>query len=197
MKNIIKNYETPISNFVIVSPQFSEEELQKIIDYCETKDTHHGFVGNNTLDHQVRNSNISWISKNRDSEWFFERLIQIVSKVNYENFQFDLTGFDILQYTKYEKDQLYNWHQDIALGYPENNLHRKLSFSLILNSAEKDYSGGEFGIVNTGDIHKTETIPLAKGQIIFFPSFVSHKVYPVNTGTRKSLVGWVIGPKFK
>jgi len=37
---------------------------------------------------------------------------------------------------------------------------------------------------------------LKKGTMIIFPSFVWHKVNPVLTGVRKTLVGWVVGKPF-
>ena len=37
----------------------------------------------------------------------------------------------------------------------------------------------------------------AKGSIVVFPSFVFHRVRPVITGTRYSLVCWNLGKPFK
>ena len=38
---------------------------------------------------------------------------------------------------------------------------------------------------------------LPKGSIIFFPSFVWHRVKPVTSGTRYSLVVWHLGRPFR
>ena len=38
-------------------------------------------------------------------------------------------------------------------------------------------------------------LPVGSG--LFFQSSYFHRVLPVKTGLRKSLVGWVLGPKFK
>ena len=73
-------------------------------------------------------------------------------------------------------------------------LYRKLSFSLCLNQQGNDYSGGDFKI-KTGA--EEDSVKLNKGDMIVFPSFILHKVEPVTEGVRKSLVGWVTGPKFK
>ena len=35
------------------------------------------------------------------------------------------------------------------------------------------------------------------GRAVLFPSFLCHRVKPVTKGIRKSLVVWVVGPKFK
>ena len=37
----------------------------------------------------------------------------------------------------------------------------------------------------------------ARGTLVAFPSYVMHRVTPVTSGTRKSLVAWVAGPKFR
>jgi PKHD-type hydroxylase len=38
---------------------------------------------------------------------------------------------------------------------------------------------------------------MKRGSIMFFPSFLLHRVAEVTEGKRKSLVGWVTGPKFR
>ncbi len=38
---------------------------------------------------------------------------------------------------------------------------------------------------------------MIKGRMIFFPSFLIHRVAPVTQGIRRSLVIWVTGPKFR
>jgi PKHD-type hydroxylase len=70
---------------------------------------------------------------------------------------------------------------------------RKLSFSVMLTDPE-EYEGGEL-------LLKIDSFPITppnkKGTVIFFPSYVLHEVTPVTKGTRKTLVGWVLGPKFR
>ena len=63
----------------------------------------------------------------------------------------------------------------------------------LLTDPETDYTGGNFEI-NTGG--NSEIVPFPKGRIIAFPSFILHRVTPVTSGTRKSIVIWVTGPKF-
>jgi PKHD-type hydroxylase len=70
---------------------------------------------------------------------------------------------------------------------------RKLSISLML-SDPSEYTGGDFEIM-TG---KSPTQVLQpKGRAIAFPSYMMHRVTPIITGVRRSLVVWVLGPKFK
>jgi PKHD-type hydroxylase len=39
--------------------------------------------------------------------------------------------------------------------------------------------------------------PKELGTVIVFPSFVIHEVKKITAGTRRSLVTWVNGPRFK
>jgi PKHD-type hydroxylase len=60
----------------------------------------------------------------------------------------------------------------------------------------ENYEGGYFQI-NVGKESEPLFIQAKKGRAIFFPSFMIHRVTPVTLGTRRSLVVWVLGPKFK
>jgi len=74
---------------------------------------------------------------------------------------------------------------------------RKLSLSLILSDPD-DYEGGDF-YIQTGspDPEKLIKMEQKKGRVLAFPSFMIHGVAPVTKGTRRSIVVWVDGPKFK
>ena len=66
-------------------------------------------------------------------------------------------------------------------------------FSLQL-SGPSNYEGGELMIqAGDGDCAAEK----ARGTLIAFPSYVLHRVAPVTTGVRKSLVIWVAGPEFR
>ena len=109
-------------------------------------------------------------------------------------YNFHLNGYSQFQYTTYDSTGRYDWHTDIALGEKFGNdaEPRKLSFTMLLND---DFEGGEFQI-NTGKEESAVTVDLKKGKIVMFPSFMIHRVTPITKGVRKSLVVWVMGPKF-
>ena len=147
--------------------------------------------------------------------WIAPFLMYYVNRANRENFFFDLYGIDgeFLQYTVYNPGEFYNWHRDDSLvnklttpphKYTEvrpdltlNNtreLCRKLSFSLLLSDAE-EYEGGQFQLM--GYDNKMYEVPQKKGTLVIFDSTTLHRVRPVKKGTRKSLVGWVVGPRWR
>ena len=70
---------------------------------------------------------------------------------------------------------------------------RKLSLTILLNDPS-EFKGGEFQLQTKNE---PSTISLTKGEVVFFPSFLLHRVTTLTEGIRKSLVVWVTGPKFR
>ena len=172
-----------------------------------------------TIDKNKRNSKNAWIPTNH---WISGFLWHYIQKANRDNFLYDLSHIDAekLQYTRYEKGEYYNWHKDtgIALNYePKINeilagdsvdnkeVHldylnqkteyvRKLSFTLQL-SEPTDYRGGEVEFLDSGG--KRFLAPKQRGTMIVFDSRTRHRVRKIKSGIRKSIVGWVVGPRWK
>ena len=70
----------------------------------------------------------------------------------------------------------------------------KLSFSLQLSDPD-DYEGGNFQLIDESG--KLYVAPRKRGTIILFDSRTQHRVLKVKKGRRKSIVGWVVGPRWK
>ena len=142
------------------------------------------------VDLEVRDSKIAWVSSNH---WIAGFCYHYVLQANESNFGYDIKPFGdrYLQYTSYSEGEHYNWHVDTIRK--EDSI-RKLSFSLQLSDPE-DYSGGELQFIDEGD--KLFFAPKDRGTIIIFDSRIKHRVMKVRSGCRKSLVGWVEGPKWK
>ena len=70
---------------------------------------------------------------------------------------------------------------------------RKISASLQLSSPT-DYNGGEMLIKSN---REAIISPKELGTLIVFPSFLLHKVKPIISGQRESLVIWISGPPFR
>lgn len=118
-----------------------------------------------------------------------------VLKANRENFKYDISGFDneMMQYTSYSEGEYYNWHTDSGL-LSEDPHQRKLSIIVQL-SDPSDYRGGEVQIMSEDG--SMMVLPKVRGSVIVFDSRTRHRVRKVESGVRKSLVGWVVGPKWK
>ena len=152
-----------------------------------------------------RKSNVVWM----DDPWIYKEIHPLVHAANQNagwNFQWDFS--ESCQFTKYKLNQFYDWHCD-SWNKPydkpnEPNTHgkiRKLSVTVSL-SDETEYEGGDFEFdfrssddgSNQPQICK-EIKP--KGSVVVFPSFVWHRVKPVISGTRYSLVMWNLGQPWK
>jgi PKHD-type hydroxylase len=180
--------------FVTWNNGFSEEEISKIIEIGDSLEKEPSKIDDGVLPPKdIRISDLSWIRPNQDTVWLFDKLSWILRQLNGQFYRFNITGFDEpLQYTTYygreEEGGHYTWHCDHGRDAP-----RKLSIVLQL-SDPTEYEGGNLEILS--DIGKILTVDKKKGFLAMFPSFRTHRVTPVTSGIRKSLVVWATGPAF-
>ena len=153
-----------------------------------------------------RNSDIVWMS----DRWIYNEIHPYIHEANKNaGWKFNWNFSESCQFTKYKKGQYYGWHCDSwekPYDTPENpNSHgkiRKLSVTVTL-SDPKDYKGGEleFDFRNLDPNKKSNikkcTEILSKGSLVVFPSFVWHRICPVKSGERNSLVIWNLGYPFQ
>ena len=148
-------------------------------------------------DNDIRKCKIAWLT-NIDLR---TEVFHSVNLYNKQNWNYDLDGTESFQYGIYSDGGHYNWHIDTAPKIGKHNdkyLSRKLSMTIWLNDPD-EYEGGELDI----EVHsplkeiRYDTLKLSKGSIVIFPSNKWHRVRPVTSGERKSLVGWFSGPPFR
>ena len=149
-------------------------------------------------DINTRNSQVIFFS----DKWVFELAYSFIKSANEQaGWEYDIESMENLQLTRYETEGFYGWHSDGPsdnfgkYDRPKddllNGLIRKLSITILLND---DYEGGEFQI-KTG---RENYIPPEQesGNLLFFPSYLVHRVTLVTKGTRSVIVGWVHGNSF-
>ncbi len=153
-----------------------------------------------------RRSNITWLEhpiggpSSSGKEGLTQEIFRMVEDINKDRWQCKIDTIEALQYSEYTADVSgeYGWHQDI-LGKPYSDGRiRKITFSIFLND---DYTGGEFDLEIYGPGHEqdgkryiTFSAQETDQNILFFESNMWHRVRPVKSGVRKSLVGWSLGP---
>jgi len=98
---------------------------------------------------------------------------------------------ELAQYTEYPEGGFYDWHMDSDVSFEYGPPVRKISMTCLL-SPEPEFEGGDLEMMEEGKI-----IKLKQGQIVFFSSFLKHRVTPVTRGNRKSLVMWFGGPPLR
>jgi PKHD-type hydroxylase len=171
---------------------FTPEECQKIIDYAEQFEKINAGVSNKgELNAEIRESKVVWITPAPEINWVYQRLTDIITRLNADYFRFDLFGFtEGFQFTEYNAPGgHYGKHVDSMF----NGTVRKLSFVLQL-SDPKDYEGGELQIHLSDN---PEAMKKQQGTVVVFPSPTLHQVTPITEGRRYSLVGWITGKPFK
>jgi PKHD-type hydroxylase len=165
----------------------SKEECGKVVELGENLPRTDGRVELGPDAYRV--SHIAWIEPRPETHWLFHKLAVLFAEAN-RHYGFELVGFvDALQYTVYGAEQHFEWHLDLGM---DQTSARKLSMSIQL-SDPGDYAGGDLELisVNTG----AESRQL--GSATFFPSYLAHRVTPVKSGVRRSLVAWAYGPAFR
>ena len=180
---------------VVWKDALTPDEVDAIIAYGDQLEPMKAEIAgrNDNTDH-LRITRVAWIEHQRpEIHWLHTRLSEMVLQINAQFYRYDLYGLnEAFQYTVYEGAEggYYGWHVDMGEKRYEP---RKISLSLQL-SDPSDYEGGDL-VLEAGDAsHQAEK---SRGTLIAFPSYVLHRVVPVTSGVRKSLVIWVAGPEFR
>ena len=186
-----------------------EKDLTEKFDSSMQDSRLHG----DALNKDKRNSKNTWIPSHY---WIAGFLWHYVERANRENFLYNLKCIDgeSLQYTRYGVGEFYNWHNDAGLAtqfkpsavgndgekimqdyIPQMTENvRKLSFSIQLSDPD-DYEGGN--VILLDESGNRYVAPRQRGAIVLFDSRTQHQVCKVRKGVRKSIVGWVVGPRWK
>ena len=157
-----------------------------------------------------RKSDLVWLN----DTWIYKEIHPYVQQANIQaGWNFDWNFSESCQFTKYKHNQYYDWHCDSwekpynkkNKNDPNHGKIRKLSMTCQLSDGS-EYQGGELEFdfrnydppMRDEAKHKVQCKEiLPKGSIIVFPSFVWHRVKPVTSGTRYSLVVWHLGYPFR
>ena len=192
-----------------LTPRFCDDVIKYALSKEETIARTGGFDRPTLRKEDVKNiqrkskSDLVWLN----DTWIYKELHTYVHQANRNagwNFQWDKS--ENCQFTKYKLHQYYDWHNDpFDKPYnrknkndPDNGRIRKLSMTCQLTDGS-EYKGGELEFdfrnyepnMRDESKHKIQCKEiLPKGSIIVFPSFVWHRVKPVISGTRDSLVVW-------
>ena len=172
-------------------------------------------LGGDILNKDKRNSQNAWIPT---AHWVGGFMWHYIQRANRENFLYDLRCIDgeSMQYTRYEEGQYYGWHNDAGLqtqykpvsvsnrvtgehtmqDFVNENCEmvRKLSFAMQLSDPD-DYVGGNVQLLD--EAGNSYICPRQRGCVVLFDSRTQHRVLKVTKGTRKSIVGWTVGPRWK
>lgn len=128
------------------------------------------------VDRAIRNSDVYWIPSDGEIKLILNRI--------HEKFSLDYWGYGDLappkriQLTHYKQGGHYKWHRDIGRASP----NRRVSVVLTLS---EDYQGCEL------EFHDRAKLEQSLGMITLFDSDTLHRVTPLISGERWSLVYWL------
>ncbi len=186
-----------------LTPQQCDQIDHAAAEIHEVEGIHFGDEGGQ------RNSQISWIYDDSISEIICAWIRQANREAGW---YYDLQIPEAVQYTRYREGGQYEWHIDgnqdqhaarklvqsapnpIPLNitpFPEfQGTVRKLSATVNLSNPE-DYNGGELQLRCYDQMHIFNEAP--RGSMVVFPSFIEHRVTPIQSGERKAAVVWYNG----
>jgi PKHD-type hydroxylase len=171
---------------------FSSEEVNLIVKNAKNYESQKATIIGEDKENTIRKSNIKWLPVNDEWNWVYDRVSNQIMEANKALWQFNLhTIIDNIQYTEYEGNGgHYDWHLDIG---PRSINHRKVSVVVQLSDPD-DYVGGNLEL-HPGS--NSFAVPRGKGTVVVFPSFLLHRVTPLTSGLRRSLVLWAGGEPYK
>jgi PKHD-type hydroxylase len=194
----------PYSSYELHHGVFTPKQCQRIIERGLQEQASEGGLegvdGDEVLDTTVRDSTTAWLPPADDTDWIYSKLARVAQKAN-RRYEFALTGFEEnLQFTVYDRPgAFYTWHQD---GLDGPVAHRKLSMVVQLTDPEQ-YRGAELQFFDVAEDYDEELLDAftesstRQGTVVVFPSLEYHRVLPLRSGVRYSLVSWVSGPAFR
>ena len=187
---------SPVSagEFVLWEDAFSTAEIDAIEKYGDGLTQQKADLSGRRAGYDnIRITNVAWIERNSETSWLTARLEEIVLRLNSQFFGYELYGLaESFQYTIYHGGEggHFDWHKDHGNAQEEP---RKISLSLQLSDSSS-YEGCALELHSSGSV---QAAPKKRGTLIAFPSYVLHRVTPIRSGMRKSLVVWAAGPEFR
>jgi PKHD-type hydroxylase len=144
---------------------------------------------NSAYDKTFRDSN--QVGVNHDNP-VVEKVREISKFANENYFKINISQYSKENhFIQYDSGGKFEQHTDTIWGADVADLNtkpvRKLSCITLLND---DFTGGKLALWYTG---KRYSFAFNAGDVVFFPSYIQHKVDPVESGVRYSLVSWSYG----
>ena len=159
---------------------FSNEDVDKVIELGDALAHVEGLVIGDKVDHKIRDAKIAWIHPSPDTWWIFDKAIKVFKS------SLPFSTLQSMQYTVYYKGGHYDWHRDLGDG--DAIMKARVNAGVLQLSDPSEYGGGVLQIKT--DKEKTTDVMKQKGMVTSFPVDTLHKVTPVTSGIRKTLIMW-------
>ncbi|HKB96219.1 MAG TPA: 2OG-Fe(II) oxygenase [Rhizomicrobium sp.] len=191
--------DSPVLSGALIAWQglFSTEELDAMVRLgdglaIEKAELSSGGAGYEN----IRSTKVAWVPRSAETDALYRRMEEAVLHLNARFFRFDLSGLAMFQYALYGGPEggHFDWHKDYGRDRADPSQEpRKLTLSLQLSDGS-DYQGCDLQVRGGNQI---DTAPRTRGTLIAFPANVLHQVTPIQSGIRRALVIWAVGPEFR
>ena len=199
---IIPSKDKELPGYASINPDnapslmFTKEECNRIVSHFQEaypSSASVGGGGDGAIKREIRSADIFNIENTKEHRWIFDKVATIVSIVNNDHFDYDLVGIThSLQLIRYDANEdipgHYDWHVDAGRGEAAT---RKISLTVQLTDPYK-YKGCDLEVFDHGG---QITAPRDQGAVSLFPSYMPHRVTPIQQGERYALVIWVHGSR--
>lgn len=182
--------------FFVQKTLFNSEQCDRVNEYFDGLELATGWVelkegeyAQPMLNHTLRKCGVTYSDRNNSSEWFHDIVEKHTTSLNDQFWRCDIVDYSqpIRRMSYGPGEHFKSWHPDYGIG---QTAYRKLTTVVLLDDPS-NFTGGTFEIACWG------TIDLEKGDSITFPTYIYHRVTPIVSGLRRSLVHRAIGPRFK
>jgi len=185
---------------------FREEDIPRLralvpelVDATVAEPDESGTVAQQIANSDIRASRVGFIEPSPDADWLYRLISSGIAHHNQTYYDYAIEGIETVQFSEYPAGAgYYKPHMDWGAGtiFGRNDVCRKLSFTIQLSKPDS-YEGGDLILHGGRELSEEQRLQMREfGCLTVFPSWLLHEVTPVTHGTRRSLVGWVIGPDF-
>lgn len=150
--------------------------------------------GRYVINKRIRNNSTIRIAEGDPLHPAVSAIHEKVHETNLSVFEFDIEAPLYGEIIRYDGalGEDFAWHPDDDF-YHRRTPFRKLT-AVVQLSRPDDYEGG---VLELRDETQVAAVPRQRGLLTIFPSFTSHRVTPVTSGIRHTLVTFGIGPYWR
>lgn len=182
-------------DYLVGNNFLSEQECNQILEDAEAFELTPATLADSSVVPSVRDCKVAFFDRDLRWGWVYDRIQDFITVGNDRYFKFDIMGFEPMQFVVYDTvGSHYELHIDSGNEYRDNDLVRKLSFTIQLTDPD-EYQGCDLEFFRSVDDYVAAA--RSRGSITVSSSFVPHRVTPLETGTRAAIVGWIYGPPFR
>ena len=180
-------------SLLCIKPDFVPDQIIRTLLSSKSDDYSKALVGYDDSQTHSDHRQTKWLTLPPDiHSLLYQSIHQIYNEHLKPIYQEPIKHVEPPQFLRYDKHEHYDVHNDSESwvnGRLTRVVERDVSVLLYLND---DYEGGQIEFTQLG-----LTLKPKRGMLLAFPSYLEfeHKVHPVTSGTRYTVVSWICTEK--